>query len=512
MPPHQNLTSHMLESLDQLTSTLGRIEDLKNAADLLAWDQETYMPEGGADARARQISTLQTLAHKRFTADEVGVLLEQAAETVQDLDPDSDAARLVQVARRDYERARKLPSELVAELAEAVSRAKEAWKQARQCDDFAHFAPHLKRIVGLNVQKAEALGYDDEPYDALLDEYEPGMKTAKVATLFRDLRADLVPIVEAIADQPPPGDDFLHQPFDTDRQRDFGEAVLEDIGYDFSRGRQDPSTHPFTTSFSINDVRLTTRYNEQFFPSAFFATLHEAGHGLYEQGIDPELERTPLADGTSLGMHESQSRLWENMVGRSRSFWTHYYPRLQATFPDALSNVSLEAFHRAINKVEPSLIRVEADEVTYNLHIMLRFELERALIQGTIHVDDLPELWHDTMEDYLGIRPASDAEGVLQDIHWSLGSIGYFPTYALGNLMSAQLHDQIQEDVPDLDRHLAAGQFDALLEWLRTHVHQHGRKFQAPELLQRITGHDLQADPWLRYIRTKYEALYGSIE
>ncbi len=502
----------MSTSLNRLQSALGRIEDLKNAAELLSWDQETYMPDGGADARARQLSTLQTLAHEQFTADAIGDLLNDAAAHVADRDSDSHAARLVQVTRREYERARKLPADLVAKLSEVTSRAKQAWKHARTEDDFDHFGPYLERIVDLSRQKAEALGYDDEPYDALLDEYEPGMPTETVAATFRALRRDLVPIVDAIAAQEPPEDAFLHQPYAPDRQKAFGERVIAAFGYDFDRGRQDLSAHPFTASFSVNDVRLTTRYAPDFFPSGFFATLHEAGHGLYEQGIDPALERTPLAEGASLGLHESQSRLWENLVGRSRPFWNHYYGDLQDRFPAALGPVSRSSFYRAINKVEPSLIRVEADEVTYNLHIMLRFELERALIEGDLAVADLPGAWNETMEDYLGLRPDTDADGVLQDVHWALGAIGYFPTYALGNLMSVQIFDRCRDDIPALGAQIAEGQFEPLLTWLRTHLHQHGRKFEAPELLHRITGSALGADAWLDYIRTKYGALYDGIE
>jgi carboxypeptidase Taq len=297
--------------------------------------------------------------------------------------------------------------------------------------------------------------------------------------------------------------------FAPDAQQAFGEQIIDAFGYDFERGRQDRSAHPFTTSFSIDDVRLTTRFDEHFLPSGLFSTLHEAGHGLYEQGIDPALERTPLAEGTSLGMHESQSRLWENLVGRSRPFWSHYYPALQDAFPDAFEDVSLDAFYRAINKVEPSLIRVESDEVTYNLHIMLRFELERGLVQGTVSVDALPDLWRAKMDEYLGVQPDTDAEGVLQDVHWSMGAIGYFPTYALGNLMSVQLFDQIRQDLPDLDTQIARGDFDALLGWLREHIHQYGRMHQAPDLLERVTGDELHAAPWLRYIRDKYSALYN---
>ena len=501
----------MQERLDVLKTLLARVADLNAAADVLEWDQETYMPDGAAEVRGHQVATLRKLAHEFFTADEVGTLLEALAPATQALDPVSTEASLVRVARRDYEKALKIPAALVAEMAEAVARGKQAWRKARESDTYATFAPHLERLIDLNVQKAEALGYDDCLYDALLDQYEEGMKTATVEAVFADLRARLVPIVHAIAEREPPDNRVLRQTFDKQKQWDFGLEVIKDFGYDFDRGRQDLSTHPFTTSFSITDVRLTTRVDERYLPSALFGTLHECGHGLYEQGIDLGLDRTPLADGTSLAMHESQSRLWENLVGRSRAFWQRYYPRLQTFFPDQLAGVSLDAFYRGINKVEPSLIRVEADEVTYNLHVMLRFELEQAMVEGRVTVAELPDLWNEKMEEYLGLRPETDADGVLQDIHWSLGAIGYFPTYSLGNLMSAQLFDQAKQDLPDLEARIAVGQFAELLGWLRTNIHQYGRKLEALDILERVTGEGLQAGPWLDYIREKYGEIYGAL-
>ena len=499
----------MSDPLSALRDHLAPIEDLKAAAAVLAWDQETFMPDGGAEARAQQLSTLQSMAHERFASDETGTLLDRAADALDTDDPLDDDAALVRVTRRDYDRARRVPSSLVAELSQATSRAKQAWKKARTEDDFSVFAPHLETLVDLSVEKAEALGYDEEPYDALLEEYEPGLSTAEVASTFATLREDLVPLVDAIADAPQLDNDLLRRTYPKAQQKDFGEEVLADLGYDFDRGRQDVSAHPFTTSFSPDDVRITTRYDEQFFPSAFFSMIHEGGHALYEQGLDPDLARTPLGDGASLGIHESQARLWENHVGRSRPFWRHYFPKLRDAFPEALGDAAPEAFYRAINRVEPSLIRVEADEVTYNLHVMLRFELERGLIDGTVAVNDLPTLWNEAMGDYLGVVPETDANGVLQDVHWSMASFGYFPTYTLGTLTAAQLVEAIQDDLPDLDEQVATGNFDALLDWLRTHVHRHGRKLEAPALLERATGTDLSAAPWLRYAEDKFGALYG---
>ena len=495
--------------IEALRTHLAPIEDLKATAAVLRWDQETHMPEGGAEARAQQLSTLQSTAHKRFVAEETGELLDRAADAVGDADPLDPDAALVRVTRRDHERAVRIPSSLVAELSKATSQAQQAWTQARQNDDFSRFAPHLERLVELSVEKAEAIGYEDEPYDALLTEYEPGRTTAEVNALFDTLREDLVPFVDAIGDAPPIDDSLLRGTYPQAEQQAFGRSVIADFGYDFDRGRQDVSAHPFTTAFSPDDVRLTTRYDEDNVASALFSTIHEAGHGLYEQGIAPSLARTPLGDGTALSTHESQARLWENHIGRSRPFWRHYLPRLKDTFPDALGDAALEPFYRAINRVTPSLIRVEADEVTYHLHVMLRVELERGLIDGSVSVNDLPERWNAAMDEYLGVVPETDAKGVLQDVHWSQGAFGYFPTYTLGTLTAAQLMEAIQDDLPDLPEQIADGRFAPLLDWLRTHIHQHGRVLDAPDLLERATGEALSTEAWLRYARDKFGALYN---
>lgn len=502
----------MEEKLRKLKTLLARVNDLETAAGLLSWDQETYMPEGGAEARAEQIATLGKLAHEYFTSDEIGSLLEAVESHVRKLDYDSNEASLVRVTRRDYDKAVRLPSELVAEIARTGALARQAWKEAKERANFSIFRPFLEKIVELCIRKAKALGYEDRIYDALLDEYEPDMKTAHVEKIFADLKAELVSIVRAIQERAKPDDSFLHLEYDERVQWDFGLGVIKDFGFDLNNGRQDVSAHPFTTAFSIKDVRLTTRIQKDYLPSGLFSTLHECGHGLYQQGLDLSLERTPLAGGASLGVHESQSRLWENIVGRSRLFWSHYYPRLKKLFPAQLKNVSLEHFYPAINRVEPSLIRVEADEVTYNLHIMLRFELENALLEGRVKVKDLPKIWNAKMEEYLGIVPSNDAQGVLQDIHWSQAYLGYFPTYSLGNLMSAQLFEQATKDIPSLPQQIGSGQFRELLGWLVVNVHRHGRKFTMAELLQRITGKPLEADSYLAYIREKYSDMYGSLD
>lgn len=498
----------MEEKVQTLRSKLKDIVNLNNTAALLSWDQQTYMPPGGAEARAEQLATLSKISHHMFTSAEIGQLLDDLSGA--NFDYDSDEAALVRVVRRDYDQARKLPPQLVEEMSRTFSLGQQVWLQARAEKDFSQFQEILEKIVGLNIQVAEALGYEKEIYDALLDQYEPGMKTAEVAKVFAELKAELVPLVRAIVEHGEPVEDrLLQQAYDEGVQWDFSMILLQDIGYDLQRGRQDKAPHPFTSNFSVNDVRVTTRIHRDLFPSSLFTSLHEGGHALYEQNSDQSLEGTPLAGGTSLGVHESQSRLWENVVGRSRAFWQFYYPRLQEYFPEQLKAAPLEDFYRAINKVEPSLIRVEADEVTYNLHIFLRFELEQDILNQRLKVADLPEAWNAKMEEYLGIKPPDDALGVLQDIHWAGGSMGYFPTYALGNVMSLQFYSQTLKDIPDLPEQYSRGEFGSLLDWFRQHIHRHGRKFTAPELIERVTGaKSIEAEPYLNYIRQKYSEIY----
>ncbi len=499
----------MEAKLQRLKALLGEVADIQRAASVLAWDQETYMPKGGAGHRSQQLATLARLAHIKFTTDEIGQLLTDLEPYVAQLDPDSDEARLVKVTRRDYDKATRVPPELVAEMSKAASEGQVAWQEARAKADFAIFRPYLERIVELKREYARLFAPYDHIYDPLLDDFEPGMKTAQVQAIFADLRPRQVELIRAIAQRPQVKDDFLYLTYDVQKQWDFGVAVVTRFGFDWERGRQDKSAHPFTISFGMHDVRITTRLFPNNLGSALFSTMHEGGHALYEQGIDPALDRTPLATGASLAIHESQSRLWENLVGRSLAFWEHFYPQLQETFPTQLGNVSLEDFYKGINKVQPSLIRVEADEATYNLHIMLRLELEIALMEGNLEVKDLPEAWNARMQEYLGLTPPDDAQGVLQDIHWSMGSIGYFSTYALGNLISVQLWEAIQRDIPDLEAQIRRGEFGALLGWLREKVHRHGAKFEPQELVQRVTGSEITADPYVRYLWQKFGAIYG---
>lgn len=499
----------MQEKLEVLNAKLKDIKNLQAAEAVLGWDQQVFMPPGGAEARAEQLATLSKLSHEMFITDEIGTLLSDLAQA--GFPYDSDEASLIRVVRRDYDKARKLPSALVAEMSRTFSLGQQIWTKARANQDFAHFQEILTKIVDLNIQVAEAFGYEDCLYDALLDQFEPGLKTADVNRVFGELKAELVPLVQAIAARADQVDDsILKQEFDETAQWDFGLIPLKAIGFDMERGRQDKSVHPFTTNFSINDVRITTRVHRDLFPSALFSTLHEGGHAMYEQNSDPALEGSFLAGGTSLGVHESQSRLWENVLGRSREFWQFYYPQLQEFFPAQLKNVSLDTFYRAINKVEPSLIRVEADEVTYNLHIFLRFELEQALLEKRLVVADLPEAWNAKMQESLGLTPSNDALGVLQDIHWSGGMMGYFPTYTLGNVLSLQFYQQTLRDIPDLPEQFSRGEFGALLAWFTDKIHRSGRKFTANELVQRITGAEgIQARPYLDYIKRKYTEIYG---
>jgi len=500
----------MTDSIDKLKTLLGEVADIGSAIAVLHWDQQTYMPSGGAEERAMQIATLSRMAHELATSDEIGAAIEAAKADVGDLEAPSDEARLVRKTDRDFTKEKKVPSSWVTEFRRTTALAHRTWAKARQESDFSQFQSILEKIIDLRRQYAEFFTPFDHPYDPLLDDYEPGMKTAEVKSVFENLRPQQVELVHAISEVSERVDDTpIHQDFDEKRQWDFGIEVIKAFGFDFDRGRQDKTVHPFTTDFGIGDVRITTRFDPQFFNTGVFSTLHEAGHAMYEQGVDQKFSRTPLAGGTSLGIHESQSRMWENLVGRSKPFWVAFYPRLKKYFPDQLGNVDVEAFYKAINKVEPSLIRVEADEATYNLHVMLRFEIETALLEGKVEAAELPDVWNTKMQEYLGITPPDDAQGVLQDVHWSEGLLGYFPTYALGNLVASQLWEKIEEDIPDLSQQIETAKFDVLLGWLRENVHQYGAKFEPMELLQRITGSGLSAEPYLRYLRSKFGEIYG---
>jgi carboxypeptidase Taq len=497
----------MTSALEQLRVHLATIRDLHDAVALLAWDQRTYMPLGGANTRAEQMATVSRIAHELFTSGTTGNLLESV--NVADLPPDSDDARLIEVVGYDFERASKLPAEFVARQSRQRGLANPAWQHARAESDFALFQPHLEASIEMAREQAQLLGYSDHPYDALLNDYERGLTKDQVAALFEELKEGTLPLVRRIAAQGETGRDAcMHGDFPEDQQEAFGKLVASHFGYDWSRGRQDRTAHPFCINFGRNDVRITTRFNPQWLAPALFGTLHETGHALYEQGVKPELSRTPLERGASLGIHESQSRMWENLVGRSRPFWQFFYPKLQQHFPERLGNVDLETFYRAINTVQPSFIRVEADEITYNLHILLRFELEVALIEGSLAVKDLPEAWNAKMQEYLGITPPNDALGVLQDIHWSGGMLGYFPTYTLGNVLSVQFFNHAVAQQPQIIDEMARGEFGTLLGWMRDNIHQHGRKFLPNELVKRVTGRPMDAAPYVQYLQAKFGELY----
>lgn len=500
----------MSESLNELKQRVAQLKRLEEITALLDWDQQTNMPPGGAEARSEHAATLSTIRHELATNDAFGSLLAQSEADLTGADPDDDDVRMLARLRRNYDKETKLPAALVTEMARHLALSQEIWVRARQTSDFDHFAPALEKTLELTRQQAEHLGYKDHIYDAMVDLFEPGATHADMEAMFRELKPGLLALTRAIAESGNPVDDsLLHGDFPVARQRILTLEAVAALGYDTRRGRQDEAPHPFCTNFSRDDVRITTRYNEKIFSQAFYASLHEAGHALYEQGSPAHFEATALAGGTSSGVHESQSRLWENLVGRSRPFSQWVYPRLQQAFPEAFSHADAEVYYRAVNKVEPSLIRVEADEVTYNLHVLLRFELETALLTGQLAVQDLPDAWDAKMQEYLGITPPTDADGCLQDVHWSAGLFGYFPTYSVGNLLSAQLWARINEALPALNDQMAQGKFGELLDWLRENVHSFGSKYLPKELILRATGEPLTARYYVDYLSAKYGDIYA---
>jgi carboxypeptidase Taq len=489
-----------------LLSRMQELRDLHGLIGLATWDQETYLPAKAGPARAHQLSTLQGLHHERLVDPRLGEALAKAA--TQDLSEDERA--MVRVLSREREREVRVPSALVKALAEAQSRALQAWREARKERRFALFQPALQRLLELRREQADAYGHGGERYDALLEGHEPGMRVERLTPVLTALREHLIPMVARLTEARRPVPRlFDGRRYDKDAQWAFTLRLLKDIGFDLEAGRQDLSIHPFTGGTHPLDVRLTTHVDESNPLPALFSTLHEAGHGLYEQGFAPEHHRTPLASAPSMGLHESQSRLWENIVGRSRPFWEHYFPALRAAFPEALAGVDLDGFHRAVNEVSPSLIRIDSDEVTYNLHIALRYELELLLVRDELPLSDLPAAWNARMEKYLGITPPDDTRGVLQDIHWAWGELGYFPTYSLGNLYAASLYRAAERALPDLTGHLRRGELLPLRDWLRAHVHGQGFRHPAEELVRDVTGHGLTDSDFLAYLKSKYGELYG---
>ncbi len=503
----------MSRRLDELKERMAQLSDLRHLASLANWDQQTMMPPRGGAGRAESLATLERISHELFVADETGRLLEGAASELNGAEPSSDDACLVRLTRRRWEKARRVPTELAAELAHAASVGQEAWIAAREASDFSAFAPYLERNIELARRYVEChqgvAGYDCA-YDVVLDDYEPQMKTRVVAELFSELRAELAPVIARLSGAAGAVDDSpLHGHCPIERQRALVGEVVAMMGFDPGGWRIDDTVHPFAVGVGAGDVRITTRWDETYFPGALYGAMHECGHGLYEAGIPPSLARSPLGTGLSLGMHESQSRLWENMVGRGRPFCGVLAPRIAELLGAPLSELSPDALYGAVNRVKASYIRVESDEATYSLHVVLRFELEQRLIDGRLAVKDLPEAWNSSFQELFGIEVTDDADGVLQDVHWSAGLIGYFPTYALGNLIAGQLWERVHADLPGLDDQIGSGDLRPLREWLREHVHRHGSKFTTAELLEREAGGPIAVTPFVNYLKAKLGDVYN---
>lgn len=499
----------MEEKLKELKQRLQEINDLDMIGAVLNWDQSTYMPPGGAPARGRQMALVSRLSQEKFIDPAVGKLLDDLEPYADRLPDDSDEARLIRVTRREYERATKVPPEFLAQFNAHGSESYQVWIKARPENNFAAVRPYLEKTLELSRQYANFFPGYEHIIDPMIDMGDYGMKAASVRAVFADLRAELVPLVQAITAQEPADDRCLKQHFPEADQLAFAVDVIKAFGYDFERGRQDKTHHPFMTKFAFDDVRITTRVKENDLGDGMFSTFHEAGHALYELNINRAYEGTPLGGGTSSGVHESSSRMWENIVGRSKPFWSHYYPKLQAVFPEQLKDVPLDTFYRAINKVQPSLIRTDADEVTYNLHVMIRFDLEMDLLEGKLAIKDLPEAWHARYESDLGLRAPSDVNGVLQDVHWYFGLIGgMFQGYTLGNIINGTWYATALESHPEIPADFSAGKFDTLRNWLTENVYQYGSKYTTNELLERVTGRPLNIEPYIRYLKTKYGELY----
>jgi len=500
----------MEEKLRELKRRLSEIDDLEKASAVLGWDQATYMPRGGAEARARQSATLDRLAQEKITDPEIGRLLDALQPYADGLPYDSDDASLIRITHRLYERLTRVPPAFIGELSEHSGKTYLVWAEARPANDFTRVRPYLEKTLELSRRFTDFFPDKESILDPMLDIYDYGMKASTVSALFAELRKELVPLLQAITSMPPADDSCLRQRYPHAQQMSVSAKFAEAIGYDFNRGRIDLTHHPFETNFSTGDVRITNRVKEDFLTDCLFGVLHEGGHALYEQGVNPRLDGTPLGGGTSSGVHESQSRLWENLVGRSRGFWMHYYPLLQTEFPEQLGNVSVETFYRAINKVERSLIRVDADEVSYNLHVMLRFDFEQDLLEGRLEVKDLPEAWRARMQADLGVAPPDDKDGCMQDVHWYGGMIGgAFQGYTLGNIMSGLFIEAATKHNPNIPDEIQQGNLKPLHNWLIENIYRHGRKYSAGELVERITGGPIRIQPYINYLNTKYGELYN---
>ena len=501
------------ETLEKLHLIDRESRYLERAIAVLRWDQETYLPEKGVEDRSEQLALLDGIAHERLTSPESARLLSELGSTPENPKGDEKLPSLerdfLKVFRRNYDRAVKLPVDFVSASARAEGLSQAAWADARRENDFSRFLPHLEKMIDFSRQKALYWGFNENPYDGLLDIYEPGMGAEKISAVFTPLGQRLSALFKKIISCPQPDCSFLDQNFDIESQACFSRDLMQRLGFDAHRGRMDVSAHPFTTTLGSDDVRITTRFLPKQIQSGVFSTIHESGHAFYEMDFPGEIRGTCLADGASMGIHESQSRLWENVIGRSRFFWEAMFPALRSYFPGALSLVSVEDFYRAINLVEPSLIRIEADEVSYSLHIILRFDLERELFSGTLSPANLPAACRKKMKEYLGVEPETDTQGVLQDVHWSMGAFGYFPSYALGNLYGLQFWEKLKSDIPQTEDLIAEGNFDPLRSWLRDKIYNWGRRPEPRDLLKTVTGKDLSAEPFLGYIESKYAGLYG---
>ncbi len=496
----------MNKHFENLKTYTDKIADIKHAISLLNWDQETYMPSKGQSFRAQQIATLSGMAHEIATSEayEASILSLNEDASLSEIE-----ARNVQLLKRDLEKAKKLPASFVVRLSQASSKAFHSWISARKKNDFTIFQPALKEMVAIQQEKAEIYGYQDHIYDALMDDYEPKASVQEIDTLFKDVKSQLSPLLAKIADAPQVEDGFMYKPYGKDQQWKYGMDILAQLGYDLEAGRQDLSEHPFSTSFSPNDVRVTTRVNENNLYDMLWSCIHECGHALYEQGLKPEQYGLPCGEAVSLGIHESQSRFYENNIGRSREFWSHNYASLQQSFPSQLGGVELNDFYRAVNIVKPSLIRTDADELSYHFHIMIRYEIEKQLIEGSLAVSDVKEAWNNAYRTYLNIEVPSDNEGVLQDVHWSHGGFGYFPTYSLGSFYAAQFEAKMLKDIPQMRADIAKGEFTKTLSWLRENIHQHGRRYSSQELCSKATGEELKFEYFMDYAKKKYGEIYG---
>jgi carboxypeptidase Taq len=503
----------MEKKMEELKKRLREIYDLHSAISILSWDQNTYMPPAAAEARGNQLSTLGRIAHEKLTDPAVGRLLEDLSELEHNLPADSDDAALIRVTRREYEKAVRVPADFVSRFYNHTAKTYQTWVEARESDDFSKVAPYLEGTLEFSREYSGFFPEAEHVADPHIDRSDYGMKASVIRKLFTELRSRLVPLVEEVTSQPELDNACLLQHFPKEKQLEFSRRVAGKLGFDFDRGRLDLSPHPFMIKFAHGDVRITTRVKENDLSEALFSTIHETGHALYELGIDAALEGTPLHHGTSSGVHESQSRLWENIVGRSRDFWSHFYPQLQDTFPSQLGNVSLDEFYRAINRVERSLIRTDADELTYNLHVIIRFDLELALLEGKLSIRDLPEAWRERYKEDLGIAPPSDKNGVLQDIHWYMDFVGgMFQGYTLGNILSVQFFDAAVKAHPEIPDQIAQGEFELLHGWLKDRIYRHGSKFTAEEIVKRATGTDLTIEPYMNYLTRKYRGLVGIAE